>query len=250
MLRIFAQISPKIAAPRREIKGKSTFGITKRLYERGFGMIIKDLKDCGNKTQHRLKELEMSGIFDTAEIDFLRRKAAALRELQRYVQFGNWTRKASREKYLALFSSKFDYKLIAERFNTTRESLEVFAARQNKRLERAIGEALRLIEQDSIEEGLDCFYARTGEFSAAEFDYRVSELLPKTSQKDSFLVSDCAEEVNVLRSLMKSNVRKRLNSADCGKLSYLEFLLNTEEEAFRQQKAELIRKLRQKDSVT
>lgn len=148
-------------------------------------MIIKDLKNCSNKTQHRLRELEAAGVSDTAEIDFLRRKAAALRELQRYVQFGDWTRKASREKYLALFSSKFDYELTAERFNTTRECLHVFAARQNKRLERTIGGALLLIEQDRIEDGLDCFYATTGEFSEEEFDYRVYELLPEMSQKDN-----------------------------------------------------------------
>lgn len=213
-------------------------------------MIIKDLKNCSNETQRRLRELEATGISDTAEIDFLRRKAAALRELQRYVQFGDWTRKASREKYLALFSSKFDYKLIAKRFNTERECLNVFATRQNKRLERTIGEALQLIEQDRLEEGLDSFYAQTGEFSAEEFDYRVSELLPKTSQKDSFLVSECGEEVNILRSLMKSNMQKWLNGADCDKLSYLVFLLNTKEEAFRQQRTELIGELRKKDSGT
>lgn len=101
-------------------------------------MIIKDLKDCGKETQHRLRELEAAGVSDTAEIDFQRRKLTTLRELQRYVQFGEWTRKASREKYFAPFISKFDYKLIAERFSTTRDSLDVFAARQNKRLERTI----------------------------------------------------------------------------------------------------------------
>lgn len=175
-------------------------------------------------------------------------KLSALRQLWSYVRKGNWTRAASREKYLALVKSEFDYQLIAERFNTTRECLHVFATRQNKRLERTIGGALRLIEQDRIEEGLDCFYAATGEFSEGEFDYRVSELLPKTSQKDSFLVSDCTEEVSILRSLMKSNVRKRFNGTDCNKLSYLVFLLNTKEEAFRKQRTELIGELRKKDS--
>lgn len=213
-------------------------------------MIIQDLKNCGNKTQKKLRELENTNTYNTAETELLRRKAAALHELQHYVQYGDWTRKASREKYLALFISKFDYKLIAERFNTTRESLDVFAARQNKRLKRIIGEALQLIEQDRIEEGLDCFYAATGEFSAGEFDYSILDMLPKMSQKDSFLVSDCAEEVRILSSLMKSNVQKRLNGADLGKLSYLVFLLNTKEEAFRKQRAELIGKLRKKDSGT
>lgn len=213
-------------------------------------MIIQDLKKCGAETQNRIRELESLSVPDSAELDFLRRKMAALRELQSYVFNGDWTRKASREKYIALVKSKFDYKLTAERFNTTRESLDVFAARQNGRLERAIGGALRLIEQNRIEEGLDRFYAQTGEFLVGEFDYRVLELLPEMSQKDSFLVSDCGEEVEILRSLMESNMQKRLNSADCDKLSYLVFLLNTKEEAFRQQRAELICKLRKKDSVT
>lgn len=211
-------------------------------------MIIKDLMNCGRETQHRLREIEAVGISDSAELELLRRKLAALLELQNYFYNGDWTRKASREKYIALVKSKFDFKLTAARFNTTRESLDVFAARQNKRLERTIGKALQLIEQDRIEEGLDCFYTATGEFSAEEFDYRVSELLPKISQKDSFLVSDCAEEVKILRSMMKSTVRKRLNGADCGKFAYLAFLLNTKEEAFWKQRAELIGELRKKDS--
>lgn len=211
-------------------------------------MIIKDLMNCGRETQRKLREFEADRVSDTAELDFLRRKLAALRELQNYFYNGDWTRKASREKYLALVKSKFDYELTAERFNTTRECLDVFAARQNKRLERAIGEALRLIRQNRIEDGLDCFYAATGEFSAGEFDYRVSELLPKMPQKDSFLVSDCAEEIRILRSLMKFNVQKWLNGADLDKLSYLVFLLNTKAETFRQQRAELISRLRKKDS--
>lgn len=213
-------------------------------------MIIKDLKDCGDKTRRRLRELESTGVSDKAELELLRRKMTALRELQNYFNNGNWTRTASRKKYQALVKNKFDYELTAARFNTTRESLDVFATRQNKRLERTIGGALLLIEQDRIEEGLDCFYAATGEFSEGEFDYRVFELLLKTVQKDSFLVSDCAEEVNILRSLMKSNVQKRLNGADLDKLSYLVFLLNTKEEAFRKQRTELIGELRKKDSGT
>lgn len=211
-------------------------------------MIIQDLIKCGAETQRRLKELECSNSSDSGEAEFIRRKIAALRELQSYVFSGDWTRKASREKYIALVKSKFDYKLIAERFNTTRESLDVFAARQNKRLEAVIGEALRLIEQDRLEEGLDSFYSLSGLFSLGEFDYKPLELLSKYSQKDSFLVSDCAEEVEILRSLMKSEVEKRINSVDHGKLSYLVFLLNTKEEAFRRQRAELIDTLRKKDS--
>lgn len=211
-------------------------------------MIINDLKILGKATQNRLRELESASSPDCEELELLRRKMAALTILQSYVFNGDWTRKASREKYMALIKSKFDYKLIAERFNTTTESLNVFAARQNKRLERAVGEALRLIAENRIEDGLDCFYAQTGEFSADEFDYRVSDLLPKISQKDSYLVSDCTEEVNILRNLMQSNVKKRLNSADSDKLAYLMFLLTTKEEAFWKQRAELIGKLRQKDS--
>lgn len=209
-------------------------------------MIIQDLKKCGAETQRRLRELESTGVSDSADLELLRRKMAVLRELQSYVLNGDWTRKASREKYIALVKSKFDYKLIAERFNTTRESLDVFAARQNKRLEAVIGAALRLIEQDKLEEGLDNFYSLSGVFSAAEFDFKPLELLPDTSQKDSYLVSDCAEEVEILRSLMKSNISKRLNGADCGKLSYLMFLLNSEDSAFSEQKKELVRELRKR----
>ena len=95
---------------------------------------------------------------------------------------------------------------------------------------------------------MDCFYAATGEFSDRELEYRVSDLLPKTLKKDSFLISECLEEVEILRSLLRTNVCKRLNGADSGKLGYLVFLLQSEDNTFREQRIELIRKLRKKDS--
>lgn len=49
---------------------------------------------------------------------------------------------------------------------------------------------------------------------------------------------------------MRYNIQKRLNGVDLDKLSYLVFLLNTKEKAFQQQRAELIRELRKKDSGT
>ncbi len=211
-------------------------------------MIVKKLNEYAEAITCRLIELKNTGCSDSDEYAFLRRKKAALRELHNYVLSGNWTRKASREKYNALVDSGFDYKLIAQRFNTTRESLDVFAARQNKRLSAVIGEAFRLIEQDRIEEGLESFYSLSGVFSPQEFDYKPLDLLPKYSQKDSFLISDCSEELVILRSLMKSEVKKRLNGADSEKLSYLVFLLNSEDSAFAEQKRALVRELRKKDS--
>ncbi len=211
-------------------------------------MIVKELNDYAAEITCRLRELKNTGCSDSDECAFLRRKKAALRELHNYVLSGNWTRKASREKYNALVNSGFDYKLIAQRFNTTRESLDVFAARQNKRLSTVIGEAFRLIEQDRIEEGLESFYSLSGVFSPQEFDYKPLELL-EPQKKDSFLISDCSEEVVILRSLMKSEVKKRLNGADSEKLSYLVFLLNSEDSAFAEQRAELIGLLRKKDSL-
>lgn len=101
-------------------------------------MIIKDLMNCGKQTQCRLREQTSTGVSDNAELELLRHKPAELRELQRYMLNGNRTSEYSREKYIDFVKSKFDYKLIAERFNTTRESLDVFAARQDKRLERTI----------------------------------------------------------------------------------------------------------------
>lgn len=211
-------------------------------------MIIKDFENCYEVTFYRLKMLEDSSGAEPEELEFIRRKMAALNELKQFILRGKWTRETSLKKYIALVRSKFDYKLIAERFDTTRESLDVFAVRQDKRLKGFIGEALQLIELNRIDEGLDCFYSAAGIFSDREFDYRVSELLPEMRKKDSFLVSECKEEVELLRSLLRTNVSKRLNGADLYKLGYLVFLLHTNDDMFMKQKRELIAELRKKDS--
>ena len=211
-------------------------------------MIIRELQSLGKETKHRLRELEQSGTPDPAEHALLKRKLDALNELQKYVVSGDWTRKTSRDKFVALIRSTFDYKLIAKRFHTTEASLNVFASRQDKRLQNVMGEALSLIYTDCIEEGLSSFYIKAGIISAKEFEYRVSEMLPKGENKDRFLIIECGEEVEVLRSLMKENLRKWLDGADCAKLAYLIFLLGTEDTEYQRQRRDLICELRKKDS--
>ena len=206
-------------------------------------MIIKDLISCGKLTVARMRELQRLDETDSEEYTVLMRRKNALNVLQKYVTGGSWTRSSSREKYIALVTSGFDYKLTAEKFNTTRESLDVFASRQDKRLRERIGEALSLIADDETEEGLICFYASTGVLSERELDYNISALLPKGEKKNSLLVSDCAEEVKILRSVMVTVVRKRLGYADSDKLAHLMFLLSTEDEAYSQQKHQLISEL-------
>lgn len=210
-------------------------------------MIIKDLINYGIMIKRKLKDLEHSASPDAAEIEFLHCKLNALNVLQNYAVNGDWTRDTSRDKYIALVRSKFDYKLIAQRFHTTRESLDVFAARQDKRLNGRIGEAFRLIEQDRITEGMDCFYALSGFFSLKEFEYKVSNLLPEPEQREDILVSDCSEEAAILRSLLRNSVQKQIDRADRDKLSYLVFLLNTNDRIFSEQKKELISRLRKED---
>lgn len=137
-------------------------------------MIIKELVNAGKEIKHRLREFEESGTPSHAEYALLKRKLDALNELQKYVVSGNWTQSASREKFVFFASNKFDYKLTAKQFHTSRESLDVFVFRQDKRLVKIIGEALHLIYADRIEEGLSSFYANAGIISAKEFDYRIS----------------------------------------------------------------------------
>lgn len=204
-------------------------------------MIVRELLNCRIETKHRLRELEQSGTLDPAERDFLQRKLLALSELQHYVISGDWTRPASREKFVFLANNKFDYKMTAKRFHTSRESLDVFVFRQDKRLSKIIGEAVRLISADRIEEGLSSFYVNAGIISAKEFDYRISELLPKGENKDSFLVGECGEEVEILRFLMRGRMQKWLGSGTYrSKLAYLMFLLGTDEAEYQQQKKLLI----------
>lgn len=126
--------------------------------------------------------------------------------------------------------------------------IDVFVFRQDKRLVKIIGEALHLISADRIEEGLSSFYANTGIISAKEFDYRISELLPKGENKDTFLIIECGEEVEILRFLMRNRMQEWFGSGTYhSKLAYLMFLLDTEEAEYQQQKRELICELLKKD---
>ena len=210
-------------------------------------MIIKKFIECGKQTKQKLKELEQTQKKDSPEYRFLSRKMAVLIDIHEYIYHGNWTRESSREKYIALIRSKWDYNLIAARYDTSRASLDVFVSRQEKRLKRTIGSALVLIEIGYIEEGLARFYADSGTLSKQEFTYSMRDLLPKAEKKDSFTVSDCPDEVKVLRSIRRSNINEWLNHADRDKLAYLIFLLETDDPAYQKQKRELVAEIVKKD---
>ena len=209
-------------------------------------MIVKRLIECGKQTKHKLQELEQAQKKDSSEYVMLSRKMAVLSEIQEYLFHGDWTRESSREKYIALVRSKWDYKLIAERYQTTRESLDVFASRQDKRLQRTIGGALDLIEVGYIEEGLARFYVDSGALSVKEFTYSMRDLLPQAEKKDSFSIEECSYEVELLQSITRQNVQECLNGADSDKLAYLMFLLETKETAYQQQKRELVAEILKK----
>lgn len=211
-------------------------------------MIIKKFIECGKQTKQKLKELEQTQKKDSPEYRFLSRKMAVLIDIHEYIYHGNWTRESSREKYIALIRSKWDYNLIAARYDTSRASLDVFVSRQEKRLKRTIGGALDLIEIGYIEEGLARFYADSGTMSKQEFTYSMRDILPVAQKKDSFSVADCAEEVEILCALRRRSIQKRLNRADYDKFAYLMFLLETKDTVYQQQKRELIAEIVKKDS--
>ena len=210
-------------------------------------MVVKRFIECGKQTKQMLKEFEQAQKKDSSEYAALSRKMAVLSEIQGYIYHGNWTRESSREKYIALIRSKWDYNLIAARYDTSRASLDVFVSRQEKRLKRTIGSALVLIEIGYIEEGLARFYADSGTLSKQEFTYSMRDLLPAAENKDSFTVSDCPEEIEVLRSICRSNVQEWLSDTDFDKLEYLMFLLETDDPAYQQQKRELVAEIVKKD---
>ena len=210
-------------------------------------MIAKKLKELGRHLQDKLNKLAVDHEKDSAEFELTKRKLSALLELKKYYLEGDWTRESSREKYIALVRSDYDYKLIAKRYDTDRACLDVFASRQEKRLKHTIGGALDLIEAGYIEEGLARFYADSGTLSKQEFTYSMRDLLPAAEKKDSLTVSDCPEEVEVLRSICRSNVQEWLSDADFDKLAYLMFLLETDDHAYQQQKRELVAEIVKKD---
>lgn len=206
-------------------------------------LIMKELLRCGKETNERLKVLDGNGERDSEEYRLLYKKLMALIELRNFAYNGNWTRESSREKFTALAKSKFDYNLIAERYGTTRKSLDVFTTRQDKRLSRAIGRALELIKLNDVDAAMCCFQADNGVLLPDKFRYCVYDLLPRQEKKDSITVEDCRDEIELLRLLAKENIQEFIKAVDSSKLAHLMFLLQTEEPAYRQQKTELIRKL-------
>lgn len=203
-------------------------------------MFAKRMKEYIKELKDKLIRLAEAQEKDSEEYLHMNRQMAALNELKRYYFNGDWTRKSSREKYIALVRSNYDYKLIAERYKNDRASLQVFASRQDKRLYKAIGGAFELIIAGYIEEGLARFYADSGTMSKQEFTYSMSDLLPVAHKKDSFSVADCLEEVEILCALRRRSIQKRLNRADYDKLAYLMFLLEAKDPVFQQQKRELV----------
>ncbi len=204
-------------------------------------MFIKQFQIQCQDIKTVLQKLSEANMKDSTDYLKAVRVRNAYKELNDYIINGDWTRKESRDKFVAWIKSKYDYELISKRFNTRRDSLDVFISRQDKRLNNIMGEALGLILQGRINEGLVSFYAKSGKLSAYEYDYRITDLLPKPEKKDSVYLKDCAQEIFLLQSLQRKEMIEWLSDADTDRLAHLMFLLNTDDPAYAKQKKELVR---------
>lgn len=211
-------------------------------------MFIKDLHTQYQSVKHNLEQLSNADKKDAPTYQNAAKTKNALNVLNTYIVTGDWTREESRKKFVAWIRSKYDYKFTAEQFNTSRESLDVFISRQDKRLNEIMGEALMLICQGRIDEGLCSFYAKSGTVSAHEFDYRISDLLPKPAKKDSIFLDECGQEIYLLQMLMRKEMQDWLSDADSERMAHLLYILGSSDPIDAKQKKELIKLLLKKDS--
>lgn len=232
----------------RQLRGFIMKSLNKTITERTDIMFIKDLLNRYKATKLIIQELANADQTDSFDYTNAVKTMNALKELKDFIINGNWTRDESRKKFVAWIKSHFDYKLTAERFDTSRESLDVFISRQDKRLSKLMGEALALISQGRVDEGLCSFYAKSGIISAHEYQYRITDLLPQPEKNSDVDLCDCSQEIYLLQMLMRKEMQDRLSDADTDCMAHLLFLLGSSDPTYAKQKKELIQLLLKKDS--
>lgn len=172
-----------------------------------------------------------------------------LHDMLGYIKSGNWTRASSRQKYVDWLKSKFDNKFICSKYGTDSACFSVFLNRQNHRIEAILEEPYNLLRSNNIREAYVCFYQKTGTISLqAELSYNCLELLPEGSDKDSYLLCECREEIEIIKNLLKSSVKSEISFADQSKLAYIIFLLGSNDPQYSLEKRQLFDVLYQSDN--
>lgn len=89
-------------------------------------MFIKQFQIQCQDINMVLQKLSEANMKDSTDYLKAVRVRNAYKELNDYIINGDWTRKESRNKFVAWIKSKYDYELKSKRFNTRRDSLDVF----------------------------------------------------------------------------------------------------------------------------
>lgn len=202
-------------------------------------MLVKELMKYGQAVSQRLRETN-----NPDEVIRLKALSKALNMLLRYIYDGDWARESTREKMKMFIRSKFDYKYVCSACNTSRECLDVFLSRQEKRLIGIIGKPFELICKGEIEEGMRLFGSATGAVSIKrEICYNTTEILPEPKIKEGLTIGECGKEIAFLRNISKAALKEQLNGCDTEKLSHLLFLIGSKEDNYKAQKCELVQKI-------
>ena len=201
-------------------------------------MLIKEIYNTAIVIQ---KRLQGSDYMSEDEGLRLREQFYALKAMLSYIWKGDWACENTRKKLLLYMKSEFDVKLVCESFNTSPECFYVFLNRQERRLQKIMGESYNLIYSGRIAEGLRAFNIATCSINIRdEIYYNTRELLPTPKCVDGITVSDCKAELDILSSLTKTSQKNFFADYDAEKLSHLLFLLTTKDRAYQGQRKQLI----------
>ena len=160
------------------------------------------------------------------ELALLDEEMAALKEISNFIKEGKWLKKSTAVDRL-LYTLRHGVPKAAEYFGCTKENLRSTLTNYSKKLEGIIGsDTIDIILNGNPQGGLMQFYFGSNIFSVDKILMNAaSEYMPAPKYNPDFRVSDCINEIKLLRICSDAYMKSVLERINMDKLSYILYVL-------------------------
>lgn len=184
-------------------------------------------------------ELRLSSLSDDRTRLLVKQKSA-LREVVSYIKRGTWTRSSKSVKKL-LYILRYGYDSAVVTYECSNNSLYVFMNRQESLIKKAIGsDTLDLIMSGDVERGMEQYSYMTGKINIeAELLPTVIDYLPEGTPNDNYSLSDCENEITLLKRYCRLTLFRLTNNIDRDKMAYITWLIDNKDNSTLDQRIQL-----------
>jgi len=193
--------------------------------------------------EYQLTKMKLQSSTDPEELRFEARKLELLQTFLSYMESLAWMKhRQTKEKVKAYLKSNFQYRAVAEKLGISLNSLQVSVSYAAKKLEEKLGAALQLVKEGDLEAAERAFLVAIGRKNPSDlFLSGLADVLPEADEISDVDLTECSEELKLLRFFTIGHVQKLVGKYDVRKIKQLLYIILSQDPVYIRERDILLR---------